>query len=315
MAFTQFINGDVPATGAVAMWTLIQMWIAAGASKLADSDGTTYSSSGTRVTSGASGAQGLGNASAWVRIRFLDGREFTIQRGSNNVSWRIKYSAQAQFTGGSPGAVQTPTAADEAIRLGGGTDASPTYVTLFTTDASYKLYGGADNASAKWWFNTALIAGGAANAGMFVDLIPTPTTGDNEACVIGIAVSGNTFTSSILGANNAVASGSGVMGWLKYGLSGAGYVALPAMTINDSAGAVWPNNAGTNPHTGKDVIKLIEYNRKSSLTAPTGPKGTGSIVAWNPTSRSAIELYSIASTRDRIVFGDANFPWNGAVVL
>ena len=78
---------------------------------------------------------------------------------------------------------------------------------------------------------------------------------------------------------------------------------------------MWPNVAGTNPHTTKDALELLQYGRKSSLSAPTGPKGVSNFVAWNASSRSSLETYSVDSTRDRIVFSDLNFPWNGAVVV
>jgi hypothetical protein len=315
MAFSQFINGSVVATGSVAMWEVVQMLIAAGATKAADSDGTTYSSSGTRITSGSSGAQGLGNTSAWIRLQLPGNRELTIQRGTTNTVWRIKYSASARFTGGSPGATQTPSATDEAIRVGGGTDASPTYTSIFASDATYKLYGGAGGATDGFWFATTLIAGGAQSAGMFFDPLSSSTTSDGDACVIGLSISGSAFTSGTLGSNSATASTGGVMGWLKYGLAGSGFVAIPALTLNDGGGAMWPNVAGTNPHTTKDALELIQYGRKSSLSAPTGPKGISKFVAWNAASRSSLETYSVDSTRDRIVFSDLNFPWNGAVVL
>lgn len=315
MAFSQFINGNVPATGAAAMWDVINMLIAAGATKAADSDGTTYSSSGTRITGGGSGSNGLGNTSAWVRLQLPGGRELTIQRGTSNTVWRVKYSASAHFTGGSPGATQTPSATDEAIRCGGGTDASPTYLSWFSSDASYKLYGGAGGATDGFWFATVLIAGGAQSAGMFFDPLSSSTTSDGDACVIGVSVSGSAFTSAVLGSNSASATAGGVMGWLKYGLAGSGYVAIPALTMNDGSGAMWPNVAGTNPHTGNDALELIQYGRKSSLSAPTGPKGISRFVAWNAATRSALETYSVSTTRDRITLSDINVPWNGAVVL
>jgi len=315
MAFSQFINGNIPLTGALAMWDVISMLISAGATKLADSDGTTYSSSGTRVTGGGSGSNGLGNTSAWVRLQLPGGRELTIQRGASNTVWRVKYSASAHFTGGSPGATQTPSATDEAIRLGGGTDASPTYTSIFATDATYKLYGGAGGATDGFWFATVLIVGGTQSAGMFFDPLSSSTTSDGDACVIGVSISGSAFTSGTLGLNSASATTGGVMGWLKYGLAGSGFVAIPALTLNDGGGAMWPNVAGTNPHTTKDALELLQYGRKSSLSAPTGPKGVSNFVAWNASSRSSLETYSVDSTRDRIVFSDLNFPWNGAVVL
>lgn len=315
MAFSQFINGSMVLTGSVAVWEVISMLIAAGATKAADSDGTTYSATGTQVTSGSSGAGGLGNTSAWVRLQLPGGRELTFQRGASNTQWRVKYSASAGFTGGSPGATQTPTATDGQIRIGGGTDASPTYVSWFSADASYKLYGGAGGATDGFWFATVAIVGGAQVAGMFFDPLSSSTTSDGDTCVIGVSISGSAFTSSILIANSATATTGGVMGWLKYGLAGSGYVAIPALTLNDGGGAMWPSAAGTNPHTNKDALELIQYGRKSSLSAPTGPKGVSKFVAWNAATRSATETYSVDSTRDRIVFSDINFPWNGAVVL
>ena len=315
MAFSQFINGNIPLTGALAMWDVISMLISAGATKLADSDGTTYSSSGTRVTGGGSGSNGLGNTSAWVRLQLPGGRELTIQRGASNTVWRVKYSASAHFTGGSPGATQTPSATDEAIRLGGGTDASPTYTSIFATDATYKLYGGAGGATDGFWFATVLTAGGTQSAGMFFDPLSSSSTGDGDACVIGVSISGSAFTSSVLGSNAASATTGGVMGWLRYGLAGSGFGATPGLTVNDGTTAVWPNNAGANPNTAKDALRLVEYARKSSLAAPTGPKGISGFVMWNASSRAALETYTVGSARDRIALGDVNFPWSGDVVL
>lgn len=313
MAFTQFINGTSPATGAVALWSVIQMWIAAGATKLMDSDGTTYSSSGTQVTGGGSGTNGLGNTSAWVRIQFPDGRELTIQRGSGNTAWRIKYSKAAGFTGGSPSATQTPTATDQAIRYGGGTDASPTYGSWLATDNTYQLYGGCDPVSG-WWFATRITIGGATSAGAWMDVLGTPAVGDLDPSTIGIANTSAPFTAAGLADNSATLTGTGVYSWLNFGGGSASYVATPALVISDWISVVWPGNAGVNPNTNKDQLRLIEYGRKPGA-GTTGPKGISSFVAWLSATRSAGETFTITTTRDRIVFGVVSFPWNGAVVL
>jgi hypothetical protein len=68
MAYTFSVNNS-PATGAVAMYTLISTLVTAGWTKVMDSDGTTYSASGVQVTSGNVGTNGLGNSSAWVRLK------------------------------------------------------------------------------------------------------------------------------------------------------------------------------------------------------------------------------------------------------
>lgn len=309
MAFSHGINGAAPATGSVAMWTVIQMLIAAGATKVADSDGTTYSASGLQVTSGASGAGGLGNNSAWARLLLPGGREVTFQRGTTNTTWRIKYSAQAGFVGGSPGATQTPTATDQAIRTGGGTDASPTFVNLLSTDNSYKLYGCADSATGGFWYAGAANSNGAQVFGFILDPLSAATVDDDEPTAIIVAASGATFASGTLGNSGADATGSGAMAWLKYGLAGATFLAMPVLTFGG-----WPNNAGQNQHTSKELLRLVEYERVASLGGVTGQKGTSGFVAWNASSRTAKELYLVGANY-RICFGDVNLPFLDAAVL
>lgn len=116
MAYTFLVN-QTPATGAVAMYQLISTLMTAGWLKKMDSDGTTYSATGVQITSGASGTNGLGNNNAWVRLQspttnggtIVDQtREITIQRGSSDTGWRIKYSAHGKFVGGVPNAISTP---------------------------------------------------------------------------------------------------------------------------------------------------------------------------------------------------------------
>ena len=313
MAFTQFINGTQPLTGAAAIWSVVQMWVAAGATVRADSDGTTYNASGGQVTGGGSGTNGLGNTSAWVRVRFPDNREVTIQRGSSNTAWRWKYSKAAFFTGGSPGAARTPSATDEALRYGGGTDASPTYSTLFTSDNTYQLYGGCD-AVAGWWFATKVIVGSAVNAGAWMDVLGSAVTGDTDPSVIYIANVTNPFVVASISDGAATITGSGAFAWLNFGGGSASYVATPALTVNDASGVVWPLNAGTNPNTSKDQLRLVEYGRKAGA-GTTGAKGVSSFVAWLSAARSAGETFTVSTARDRIAFGVVSFPWNGTVVL
>jgi hypothetical protein len=117
MAYTFLVN-QTPLTGSVAMYQLISTLITAGWTKVMDSDGTTYSSSGAQVTSGASGANGLGNNNAWVRLAApaVNGgsvvnqtRELVIQRTNADTAWRIKYSASGGFGGGAPAATISPS--------------------------------------------------------------------------------------------------------------------------------------------------------------------------------------------------------------
>lgn len=153
--------------GAEAIKRLIDVMISAGWTKVADSDGTTYSSSGTQVTGYASGANGLNNARAWVRMREPGGRrEFLFQRdtSTNEQNWRVLYSALDRFTGGSPGATQTPSATDEQTILGGGSHASPSFAQLFVAGGGYRWHAIAQSTAVGgaygfWAFSTTVSVG------------------------------------------------------------------------------------------------------------------------------------------------------------
>ena len=141
MAF-QYSNNDATInTGAKAIWAWIATLKAAGWTQADSSDGTTRAAG--QVTGGGTSTNGLGNSNAWVRLQMptQNGvvREITIQRGTTDLVWRLKYSFAAGFTGGSPSASVTPSATDERILHGSGTDASPTFATLMPTNATYRF--------------------------------------------------------------------------------------------------------------------------------------------------------------------------------
>jgi hypothetical protein len=129
-------------TNGAALYQIIVTLVACGWTVLGSGDGTGghYSATdGTAVTSGKSGPNGFLNTGSWMRIQSpvtgVNGqkREFVFQQGaaSSTVTIRIKYSPNVTgstgFTGGSPSATRVPSATDEAVVAGSGTDASPTY--------------------------------------------------------------------------------------------------------------------------------------------------------------------------------------------
>lgn len=183
---------QAPATGAVAMYVLLAHLEANGWVVQQDSDGTTYSAGGTQLTSGAAGANGFGNNSAWFVVRepVASGgvREFCVQKSDagSNAKFRIKRSPAVKFTGGTPNPTRVPSATDEVVMLGGGTDAAPTYATLFDGDGTYLIHTVVQNAST-WSFALrayAYTGGGDTNAMFFSD----PATSLNVAQVINWVV-------------------------------------------------------------------------------------------------------------------------------
>lgn len=110
------------------LYELKELLVSAGWTVESSGDGnSTYNPSGDVIASGAT----FQNTRAWFRISNPDGREMTFQTtdtNGRNVRW--KYSQSAGFIGGTPDANTTPSATDEVITRGGGTDASPTGATL-----------------------------------------------------------------------------------------------------------------------------------------------------------------------------------------
>lgn len=311
MSFTQFIE-NTPATGSVAMYDLKEMLKAAGWTVESSSDGTTYNASGDQITGGGSGANGMANTNAWFRISNPDGVEYVIQRGTSNRMWRIKASAVATFTGGSPGATQVPSATDEGVMLGSGTDASPTFELLFNTDASYRHKGGADNASPYGFWSAAFPTGGGATNHFFGHEPLTgvePTDGSPFITYCGPT----TPSASNLAAESQSASGTRCFGYRANATpASAEYQVVNAMTYESFSRRVVPAGLPVNPITTEDGGFPIPFGRGAPVSNP-GWKGVSTMAKWTGVGRADGDTFTVSSTRDRIVFGEVSVPWNGAV--
>lgn len=309
MAWSFSVN-NTPATGSIATYQLITQLVSAGWSKVADSDGTTYSSGGTQVTSGASGTNGLGNTSAWVKMQAPNDngqqREFIFQRGSSGALWRVKYSAGNGFTGGTPSATQVPSATDEVIVCGGGTDASPTYASYYATDNTYRWHiitGGASEGYS--WFAWAMTTSTTSGASLaFMDRLLTDSTavGDTDPCVVGFNVSSSmisSFTNTDYANNKAwfgdrtVPANSRTLGIYTYSTALGGSVTL-----------------GSNPFTGKDDLLPVPWIRNSVTKSW---KGFSTLFKWTSVLRTTMDTYDVAGTRDYIQVSYAVLPWDGSV--
>lgn len=237
------------ATGAAAMYAVKEVLKAAGWVVNQSSDGTTYNAAGDQISHGGAGANGMANSNAWFEIQEpeANGRSYTVQRDTvNNWEYRVKMSAAAGFAGGTPGAIQTPSATDEVTLLGSGTDAAPVHVPLFpTTDGSYRLHaiaestpvGPAGNRVYGFWIWTTQTGSGvlttlwlqeAMAVGTYVPLSGTrlvPTDGDADpAFYICTAAGSNAFspqTATAPGWAAQVRASSAARAWFDYGGGGA----------------------------------------------------------------------------------------------
>lgn len=186
MAKLASVNG-LPGNGAIAIFDMVAFLVTVGWIVEEDSDGTTHEAdvpgNGRQTTSGGAGANGLDNVEAWIRMSDPSGaRELTLQRLTNAQVWRVKYSALDKFVGGTPGPTETPSALDQAIVHGGGTDAAPTGLTLFNTPGvgigRWHIVA-FDNANSRgvysFWAFATDVAGSAVDTGIMMNAIDPST--------------------------------------------------------------------------------------------------------------------------------------------
>lgn len=265
---------QAPATGSVAMFLIKEMLkFSVGMTHQRSSDGTTMSTVTDQITTGAAGAGGFGNNSAYWIGRDGNGREFCIQRGTTDLVWRTKLSHSAHFTGGSPSATQTPSATDEAIQKGGGTDASPTFATVFGTNNTYHLHsGGEDAAPYHWWFYTTATVGGAHQTHGWFVYMQRGTYGYLDVAPYFFEF-GSTTAPSASNLNGTPIGNS----WFKKGLAGETYVAYNAGNwagfLFGSAQPIVPASTSTqqlttDPVMGTDTSERILMGRANNIAQP-----------------------------------------------
>lgn len=149
----KFTNGywptPVPITsGGDLLYYWKQGYVGGDATVLRSGTGTagTYSAVGDLLTSGAVADTAL----AWCVVRLPDGiQQYCVQHVSG-LLFRIKYSPAAGFVGGSPDEDTTPTATDEQLVLGTGTDAAPTGAAWHATIGSSPYFFMGVDRAAPW---------------------------------------------------------------------------------------------------------------------------------------------------------------------
>jgi hypothetical protein len=342
MAYSFSVN-NTPATGAVAMYLLISTLMTAGWTKVEDSDGTTYSAVGTQVTSGAAGANGLGNSSAWVRMAApaVSGqiRELIIQRGTtNDRGWQIKYSASARFIGGAPAATVTPTATDEVYMIGAGT-AATALASWFNTDATYRWHIACGGSAEFYSFYAFGVLIGATNYqnGLFLDVMAAGSfpSADVDPAVMfcsDTAASANAWGQQVTfghlgGLISTTTNPAHARAWL-----GATSLAQASTTSNNQRIGLAPyggtsgsieggtTTAGTNPFTSKDSLLPAWWIRPGASAVAVGVKGASTLFSFGSVIRTNLDTADTVGTMDKIYIGGPGTssiaeqvwaPWSG----
>ncbi len=319
MAYT-FSTANTPGTGAIAMYLLKTTLVTAGWLVMADSDGSTYNAAGGQVTTGVTGAGGLGNSNAWIRLQSptvgSNTREITIQRGSTDLLWRIKYSANANFTGGTPGMSQTASSTDEVYMSGGGTDASPTFTSLFPTNNTYRWHicagGAAEFYSFYAYSLTSTTTSIQNNIALDVMAAGTYPTQDIDPAVMLCFNSGsvpvNSITSNVTGPAQARA-------WLgPVSVAGSSLLTNNVnVGLDRFAGNLGVSSFAVNPFSSKDTLWTPIYfaANTNSARGPLGAKGASTLFKLGSMARTNLDTITTAGAQDHIYLGGLWLPWDG----
>ncbi len=316
MAWHSSTNNTL-ATFSLNLYQLLATLLAAGWTKVSDSDGTTYSATGVQITGGNTGANGLNNSYAWFVVRSPAGvghSSFCFQNGTGvgggtDASWRVKYSPIAGFIGGTPGATITPSATDEYILNGGGTDTAPSFATWFYGAEGSTRYNAMaqDVAPYCFWGQGWPVGGGTPFGGIFYDGVingAASPVDDSDPHVVNLDNSDQGWSS------NAVSSSS-------YNYAVKPYVGGAPVLVNGVAFPWTTPNSGCmpDPTNGKDMVRPLEY-----FFAGGYYKGQTQNILWEMTSTASNSrplgfLLTLVTASDHIVVGQLVLPWDGSTPL
>ena len=325
-------NTVTPATGAVALYRWVTLLLANGFTKVKDSDGTTYSSMGATLSSGASGANGLGNASAWFVLEHsVSKRQWCVQRTTTNLLWRVKYSANVGgltgFTGGTISATRVPSATDEVVLAGSGTDASPTGATCFGADGAYKFHAMVDDANGSWLWMTTALTTGTIGYRAFCDVMVADTSEPLDVDPSTHNWGGTNFDGLFSGSTTWAAASAMSGGWMAKGIAappspvaGGAFVGINLHSLNSGGAPTFPSDTQVNPYNGFDASVRGIWLRGYVVSTPVGWKGLSTLFYMTGKYRSLLStLNDNLGTKNRlIVQASSNYshsiPWDGTDV-
>jgi len=334
----QYASGD----GASCIYDLVNTLVSASWTIQSSSNGTNFDAGATYWT-----PTSLANSNAWVTVREPTGpggREWCFQRTTNNYTWRIKISPYIGFTG-SATATQVPTASDEGLIWGSGTDASPTGTALFVTQitkfhivAESTPVGPVGNQAYGFWafqnlngafsdnYQYALIAQEPLAVGSYPALTGSravTVSGDADPCVYACYgnASGYTFSIYFHGYNDS-ANTSTFSYFHKYQNASGSFV--QAFDIGGTGGPsyyIYPRYVGVHPCSGEDVnfpFMLGRYAIGTSgylatVTTNIGFKGICNSLKIKGVNRSTGTVCNL-STNAFIYVVDMVMPWPENVV-
>jgi hypothetical protein len=301
-----------------------------------DGDGvfsTTLGNVNDVITHELSGPNGMNNDLAWFVLKHPGSArqlQFQIQGQANNMSWwRIKYSFNAGFTGGTPSEFETSSATDQQFLMGGGTDAAPVFEPWLSYPYGSNKVGSichmaADNAAPYgFWLAGYPIVGIGTSPRMAAVFDPLVDTDPADPDPFGFYFSRNThepwseeFYQFSGSTPNDQASAHG---WFDKGgpnEAWQGFAIAPLSGATD----VGPFNPANNKIDRFPMVYMvnagwsIDYSRSPATGRfATGYKGRSTMMHWVAQKLPYGQVLQVSTPRDAIVIGWASLPWNGTL--
>jgi hypothetical protein len=308
----------LPANYPTFMWDFKEGLKSAGCIHWASGTGSggTFTTTPGDVNDVLTAGSKFANTGAWWQGRWPDGRQISIQRGSDASTWRVIYSPGLTFSGGSPSATVAPTAADAQYVVG---DAS-NYWYMFSTSgvgttrlkAMYQ-----DAAPYGFWLLGHPSGGGFGYTELFKDPLAAGSypPADPEPYVWGtndITPSAYDQTAYRAASTLSLPVAAGTGG--PRGFLGAVWTNIPALYFRDAASMLEPgatNCLPVNPHNSKDDMLPVIYARYAGYLNGQGLKGVSSLFRWTGIKRNVGDTLSKSTSKDRIVLGHVSAEWDG----
>lgn len=304
--------------------------------------GGVYAQLGDVITSASS----LGNLS-WFVLRgkgVLDSgviyyRELCFQFNTAG-DCRITYSPRMGFVAGSPSTTQVPSANDQELLYGGGTDASPTFTALLPGGGVW-MQGAFSETDDAFFVLTYAVGGAYPNCLFYLETTPLVYTiggalVDKDPCVLYCSVGLDSATKTNIGSELR-----GALGLLSLDVTVSTLwcrLAGAFRAVIDSAEAKQATIPGSmtsppSPYLTSPTYRqeTIEYGRRTALSGTSQPgcvgnlntvgfKGEGNYIRWAGTTFAIPQLVNLVDlgtggTQSGVVLavGDLFLPWNCAV--
>ncbi len=297
----QFSVNNTCTSGTDALYNLKELMKTHGWTVPSSSDGTTFSGSSDIITSGNTGAGGLGNTNAWIVLTQPSAvlgstRQICLQNLSSggNGTIRITYSYTGNLTGGS--ASTTPSSADVKTIYN---------TTLFASPAPNRYNMMVNDASPYEFYIFTFPTSSTSNIStiVFSSIISYPVE-ELDPYVFYVKNSGGSPTSfqyeDVIGANFPA--------WMGKGNSRETFLNIAGMapTLRNVTNSKVIGNLEVNHVTGNDDILPIFCGFPSY-----GIKGIISIIFWAASTRTSYDTFSVNSTKDFIILRACILPWSG----